>query len=207
MRIEEISKEERLASVGRKTEIGPVDGTPEKRMFWSIISDYGLRTGICELVDNALDLWMQRGKKKGLEVEILLDPQSQVITVADNAGGIEKKDLRLLVAPGGSNNSPDAEIIGIFGVGSKRAGIALGEQIEIRTRFRRNQSHQIDITKDWLESEEWDLAVFEIPNIASDTTSVEISKLRKPISEDDIGRMRHHLSETYCWFLLDGCKI
>ena len=51
-------------SVTRKTEIGPIDGTLLKRMFWSIISDYDLKTGICELVDNAIDLWTASGKKK-----------------------------------------------------------------------------------------------------------------------------------------------
>lgn len=196
-----------MTIVERKSEIEPVDGTPEKRMFWSIISDYGLRTGICELVDNALDLWRHSGRKRGLQIDIQLDTDSQLITINDNAGGIEKKDLRLLVAPGGSTNSPDAEVIGIFGVGSKRAGIALGEQIEIRTRYGSQQSHQIDITRDWLESEDWNLAAYEIPNIAKNTTSVEISKLRKPISDEDVQKMKHHLSETYCWFLLDGCQI
>ena len=44
-------------TIARKTEIAPIDGTPVKRMFWSIISDYDLRTGLCELVDNAIDLW------------------------------------------------------------------------------------------------------------------------------------------------------
>jgi hypothetical protein len=34
-----------MASVTKKTEVGPLDGTPEKRMFWSIISDYDLKTG------------------------------------------------------------------------------------------------------------------------------------------------------------------
>ena len=34
-----------MNEVIRKTEIHPIDGTPEKRMFWSIISDYDLKTG------------------------------------------------------------------------------------------------------------------------------------------------------------------
>ncbi len=49
--------------VTRKTEIGPVNGTPDKRLYWSIISDYDLHTGLCELIDNALDLWILEGKK------------------------------------------------------------------------------------------------------------------------------------------------
>jgi len=41
-----------------KTQIEPIDGTPKKRFFLSIISDYNLKAGLCELIDNAFDLWM-----------------------------------------------------------------------------------------------------------------------------------------------------
>jgi sensor histidine kinase regulating citrate/malate metabolism len=106
----------------RKTEVTPVDGTPVKRMFWSIISDYDLQTGLCELVDNALDLWTVGDRKKPLTIKVSLDVDRQLIAVRDNAGGIKRGELHLLIAPGGSRNDPDAELIGIFGVGaSERA--------------------------------------------------------------------------------------
>src|SRR6266849_8130396 len=111
--------------ITRKTEIEPIDGTPVKRMFWSIISDYNLKTGLCELVDNALDLWVQGNRTKPLAISINLDVDRQLISVKDDAGGVRRDELRLLVAPGESRNEPGAELIGIFGVGSKRAGIAL----------------------------------------------------------------------------------
>src|ERR1039457_2164497 len=59
--------------VSRKTEVASIDGTPDKRMFWSIISDYDLPTGLCELVDNALDLWVEAGRNKPLAVTVDLD--------------------------------------------------------------------------------------------------------------------------------------
>jgi hypothetical protein len=101
-------------SVARKTEIGPVDGTPVKRMFWSIISDYDLQTGLCELVDNAIDLWTQAKRSRLLRVAIILDADRQLITIEDNAGGVKHEELRLLIAPGGSRNDPDAQLIGIL---------------------------------------------------------------------------------------------
>ena len=113
-----------MSKVMRKTEIEPINGTPVKRMFWSIISDYDLRTGICELVDNALDLWMASGQSRKLQVNISLDVDRQLISIKDTAGGVDEKDLWVLVAPGGSKNDPNAGIIGIFGVGSKRASVA-----------------------------------------------------------------------------------
>src|SRR5262245_55459967 len=111
--------------VSRKTEAATLDGTPEKRMFWSIISDYDLRTALCELVDNAIDLWMADEKRSDSKVRVALDGERQLISVCDDAGGVRRDDLRLLITPGGSRSDPTSEMIGIFGVGSKRAGIAL----------------------------------------------------------------------------------
>ena len=128
-----------------KTEVGQLDGTPVKRMFWSIISDYDLGTGICELIDNAIDLWMLDGQQSNLKIQVTLDTDRQLISVVDNAGGVREDKLRLLITPGGSQGDPNAEMIGVFGVGSKRASIALGEQVEIRTRFRREATHQLDM--------------------------------------------------------------
>src|SRR5438270_6155681 len=99
-----------MSQITRKTEIEPIDGTPVKRMFWSIISDYDLKTGICELIDNAIDMWMAGGHKKRLEINIELDTDRQLIAVHDNAGGIKQDELQLLVTPGGSKNDPNAEV-------------------------------------------------------------------------------------------------
>jgi hypothetical protein len=54
--------------------------------------------------------------------------------------GVKFEDLSVLLAPGGSKNDPKAAVIGIFGVGSKRASIALGEHVEVKTRFRGERS-------------------------------------------------------------------
>lgn len=149
-------------SIGIKREVGLVDGTPVKRMFWSIISDYDLKTGLCELIDNALDVWLTGGRRPP-KVSIDLDTERQLIRVKDDAGGVRFGDLELLLAPGGSKNDPQDEVIGIFGVGSKRAGIALGEQVEIRTRFRGERTFELNLTPEWLASDDWRLAAYEVP--------------------------------------------
>jgi len=46
--------------IDRKTDILPIDGTPVKRIILSIISDYDLKTGLSELIDNAIDQWSDR---------------------------------------------------------------------------------------------------------------------------------------------------
>jgi len=196
-----------MTTVTKKTEVGPLDGTPDKRMFWSIISDYDLKTGICELIDNVLDSWIACGQKKQLVVEITLDSNRQLISVIDNAGGVRQDQLRMLLAPGGSMNDPNAEVIGIFGVGGKRGGIALGEDVQIRTRYQKESSFEIDITNDWLVAPDWEINYYQIPDIPPRTTQVEISHLRRSFSLEDIDEIRFHLGETYDWFLRRSCVI
>jgi len=197
-----------MSSVSRKTEIEPLNGTPEKRMFWSIISDYDLQTGLTELVDNALDIWIGTKNRKPLRIELTLDSERQMLKLTDNAGGVPRENLRLLIAPGGSMNSPEGQSIGIFGVGSKRAVVAIAEHVIIKTRHANEGSFQIDITREWLESFEWELPAYEIPDIAPGTTTVELSQLRVPLSVADAETLLKHFGETYQWFLeIDGCSI
>jgi hypothetical protein len=197
-----------MSQVTQKREVGLLDGTPEKRMYWSIISDYDVKTGICELIDNAIDLWMATKPRSALMIELNLDAERQLIQIKDTAGGLKEEDLRLLIAPGASNNSPDSETIGIFGVGSKRAVVALAETIVFKTRHRDSKSYQIDITKDWLETDDWDIPHFEIPDIEEGVTIIDLSSLRKSFSEADIEFLREHIGETYEWFLqIDNCNI
>ena len=197
-----------MSSVNRKTEIEPLNGTPEKRMFWSIISDYDLQTGLTELVDNALDIWIGTKNRKPLRIEVTLDSDRQMVALTDNAGGVQRENLRLLIAPGGSMNSPDGESIGIFGVGSKRAVVAIAEHVTIKTHRAGDGSFQIDINKEWLESPDWELPAYAIPEIDASTTKIELSQLRKPLSAGDEVLLRAHFGEAYQWFLeIDDCAI
>lgn len=42
-----------MANDFSKREVITLDGTPDKRLYWSIISDYDIQTALCELIDNA----------------------------------------------------------------------------------------------------------------------------------------------------------
>lgn len=196
-----------MAKVTRKTVLATVDGTPKKRLFLSIISDYDLRTGLCELIDNALDLWVANDRKNALAISIVLDADRQFIQVRDNAGGVSEENAELLIAPGASRNSSGHALIGIFGVGGKRAGVALGEVVEIRTRQKDGKSIQIDLTKEWIESADWNLDIYEIPEIESGTTTVDITKVRQGFTEQDVDQIRINLGETYSRFIAQGCSL
>ena len=188
-----------------KTEIDTIDGTPDKRMFWSIISDYDLGTSLAELIDNAIDTWSGKTDKTPLVAELELDTDRQIIRYSDNAGGVLREDLRLLVAPGGSKNAPDGASIGIFGVGSKRAVVALAEHVVIRTRHSSEaESHQVEITKDWLATPDWELPVYRTDEILAGTTRIELSQLRRTISADEVPELIEHFECTYGAFFAKG---
>jgi hypothetical protein len=185
-----------------KRESKIVDGTPDKRLFWSIITDYSLDTSVCELIDNSIDIWTRNKKYRKLTISVDLDVVSRCIRISDNAGGVPESELQKLISPGATTNSPDENTIGIFGVGSKRAVVALAEIIRIRTRHNEAKSFQIDIDNSWLESPDWDMPVYEVDEISHGTTTIELNGLRFELTQDACDRLKIHLSETYAFFLL-----
>lgn len=124
-----------------------------------------------------------------------------MIRVRDNSGGIKKEDLSLIVGPGHSGNLPEEQIIGIFGVGSKRAVVALAQHVTIKSRYRDKDTYQIEFDDDWLKDESWELPVYIIEKIENGTTIIELTKLREVVSKTDIGNIQSHISATYGKFL------
>lgn len=187
-----------------KKEIDTLNATPSKRLFLSIIADYDLNRSICELVDNALDVWVRGGKAKKIAIKIALDKEQQTIRVEDNAGGVEKSEMKYIVGPGQTGTSPTDETIGIFGIGSKRAVVALAQDIKIMTRHLKEKTYQVDFDERWLEDDDWELPLYEVDEISAGTTIVELQRLRIPVSDEAVEQLNEHLSTTYAKFLTDG---
>jgi len=186
-----------------KKEVDRVDATPSKRTFLSIIADYDLRRSICELVDNGLDVWVRGGRSRPIAIGITLDKVQQTISVEDDAGGLPKSELGFIVGPGQTGTKPTDETIGIFGVGTKRAVVALAQDIKIKTRHGRDKTYEVDFDDNWLQDEDWELAVYEVDNIGVGKTVVELQKLRVQITDDAIAQAKDHLRTTYAKFLKD----
>jgi hypothetical protein len=190
--------------IGGKEQRGTLDGTPDKRLFWSIISDYDIPTALCELIDNAVDRWWQSHEDQPLEVILELDSIRQLVSIEDNAGGVPSSDLRYLIAPGGSNNDPNAEMIGVFGVGSKRAAMALAENVVIRTQHSDSPTYQIEITKEWAETDDWEVPYYEVAPSPPGRTLIRMSALRKRLTPDLVGSLAPHFGAVYGTFLETG---
>jgi hypothetical protein len=186
-----------------KNEIDKLNAIPSKRIFHSIIADYDLNRSICELVDNGLDVWVRGKKAKAIGINIKLDEMQQTITVEDNAGSLPKSDLRYVVGPGETGTNPTDETIGIFGVGTKRAVVALAQDVKITTRFAKEKTYQIDFDDNWINDDNWELPVYEVDQIPEGKTVVELQKLRSPITDEEIAHLKEHLRATYAKFLMN----
>jgi hypothetical protein len=186
-----------------KEQVATIDATPSKRLFLSIIADYDIYKAICELVDNAIDLWTLGNRSTNLIIEITFDKNQQRIEVVDNAGGLSEKNLSYIVSPGQSMNSKAAETIGIFGVGTKRAVVAIAQEIKISTR-QKNITYQVEIDDKWIShSNNWDLPVYKVSDIEPGSTCIELVKLRVKIDGMTVTKLKHYLSTTYSIFLKD----
>ncbi|MFC1619736.1 ATP-binding protein [Candidatus Neomarinimicrobiota bacterium] len=184
-----------------KEQVGTVDATPLKRLYLSIIADYDTNKAICELIDNALDIWGKNNRAPNLTIKIVLDEVQQRIDVMDDAGGIDESDLAFVVGPGHTSNLENEETIGIFGVGTKRAVVALAQDIKIRTRSK-NGTVQVEFDDNWIkQSNDWQLPVYKVEDISKGTTQIELLKLRRKITEETIAQLKQHLGETFARFL------
>lgn len=185
-----------------KREAGILSAIPSKRLFLSIIADYDLNRSICELVDNAFDIWTNLGKQTPLSIDIHLNKDQQTICITDNAGGVQETDLNSLVAPGQTQKKPDEEVIGIFGVGTKRAVVALSQSISISTHHEKKaNTFRVELDDSWLQSDSWDVPYYEIDNIDPGTTLIELHRLRIKLTDEAITELGKHLQATYAKFL------
>ena len=184
-----------------KKEVGHISAIPSKRLFLSIIADYDLNRSICELIDNALDIWIRDGRNKPLEILIDLNGEQQTIRISDNAGGVAREQLPFIVGPGQTANLPTEEIIGIFGVGTKRAVVALAQDIRITTRHGEDRTLRVEFDESWLKSEDWELPFYEVDEIAEGTTVIDLQRLRVTVTDEAISQLAEHLQATYAQFL------
>jgi anti-sigma regulatory factor (Ser/Thr protein kinase) len=166
--------------------------------------DYDLNIGICELVDNAIDIWTKKGSANQLDINIHLDTDQQKIIIIDNAGGIGENNILDFISPGRTGNTAKEETIGIFGVGSKRAVVALAQEIKMSSRKGAGKTISVEFNDEWLSDDNWNIQTYEVDSINKNTTQIELLGLRSKINEDSKERLVEHLQSTYALFLKKG---
>jgi len=188
-----------------KREVDVLNAVPSKRIYRSIIADYDVNTAIAELIDNVIDSRKRKRIKRRTNVSLHFDTEDQSITIIDNAGGVAKGDLDKLITPGASLDAGEGNTIGIFGVGSKRAVVALARDIKIATRSDDHpKTFQLEYDDSWLSSEDWELPYYEVDALPEATTKIVLTRLRFRIEASDVSRLQKHLGTVYCRFIQRG---
>jgi hypothetical protein len=187
-----------------KQRVGTVDGSPDKRLLSSVIADYDLNRAVCELVDNAIDTWSITHATDKLRVRIRYDESQKTLQVTDNAGGVPEANLGDVVGPGRSRNKPTDPVIGIFGIGTMRAVVALAQDVRITTRFQNCHTYQMEFSDLWLTEESWNVDYYRVDDLPEPGTVVDMSRLRVVVDEQAHDALREYLQRTYAKFLIDG---
>jgi HSP90 family molecular chaperone len=160
-----------------------LDASPTKDIYRSIIADYSLNSGLCELIDNAIDVWSRSDKKNPVLIQIDADISQQSISLTDNAGGVGRNDLEYLVKPGASSTDQSSHSIGVFGVGCKRGPIALAQRVEIYTHKAGEECYRIPFDDDWIADSSWRIDVEVASRTHPGETSIQLSRLRVNVND------------------------
>lgn len=185
--------------------VNTVSAIPSKRLYQGIIADYDVSKSICELIDNGLDVWVRSGRTRDVTIKVFLDEHQKTICVEDDAGGVPEANLSVIVGPGQTGSAKSDEIIGFFGVGTKRAMVALAQDIRVTTRFGKGRTLRLEFDDPWIEDEStWEVPYYEVDPVPDGTTRVELFKLRVALNSDVIGHLRAHLGATYAKFISSG---
>ncbi len=129
-----------------------INVTPSKHIYDALVQDIDTNRAISDLIDNAMDNWKVQGLQAPLQIEIETGENS--IVIKENSGGINLDTLPLLLMPGGTNRTGGEGIIGIWGVGAKRALFSLGRRFVLSTRKAGNQGLVLDIGEDWFRQDQ-----------------------------------------------------
>lgn len=104
----------------------------------SIIGKLGKRSKnisetIAELIDNSLDAFIQlpTSLQNGKDLEVTVEVTDQVVTIQDNAKGMNAKELGMALKVASSNKSTNKDMIGTYGFGLKSASMFLADRLEI----------------------------------------------------------------------------
>jgi hypothetical protein len=136
-----------------------VPAAPVKSFFVTMLTrDIPLADAILDLLDNCVDgILRTKGKAvesyEGFSATITFDKSHFMIH--DNCGGIpwDLHDYAFrLGAPADQPKKKKLPMVGVYGIGMKRAVFKIGEHCLITTRHDPD-SYEVEITPDWLVNE------------------------------------------------------
>ena len=198
--------------------------SPTKQFFVSMLTrDISLADAILDLLDNCLDGAMRL--KHGNEVDyskhfVNIKVAEDHFSIADNCGGIPR-DIAINYAfkmgrDSDDDRDSDAETIGMYGVGMKRAIFKMGRNALVRTRHG-DDMFEVPITSQWLEAKNWDPLPINEPTETKERldeagTTIYVTELYEGVSRhfsnggfmNDVSTA---ISEHFTTFIQWGLKV
>jgi len=201
---------------------------PTKRFFLdNFIKDIGLEDAILDLADNSVDSIL---RTYGIEIspDLLIDQNFQVpedlpeppliriqlsedrFEIEDFGGGIEYDDAREIVFRFGRPEEYIKGLLGIYGIGLKRAVFKLGNNIEVESRTPKSGFRVTFRVDEWATDEDdWTFPMVRIDNADSleeSGTRIVVTELndgvKLRINEGGFYKiLADELAETYSLFI------
>lgn len=198
--------------------------SPTKRFFVSMLTrDISLADAILDLLDNCLDGAMRLADGNNVDYAkhfVKIEIAGDHFSIADNCGGIPREVAKNYAFKMGrepdDDRDSDAETIGMYGVGMKRAIFKMGRNALVRTRYGED-TFEVPITSQWLEAKNWDPLPINEPTDASERldepgTTIYVSELYEGVSrhfanEAFENEVRTAISEHFTMFIQWGLRV
>lgn len=198
--------------------------SPTKQFFVSMLTrDISLADAILDLLDNCLDGALRSAHGEDVDYSahrVRIEMAEDYFLIEDNCGGIPRDVARDYAFKMGrdtdDDRDQDAETIGMYGVGMKRAIFKMGREAIVRTRHGED-TFQVPITSAWLDAKGWDpLPINDVvvseEALPSPGAVIHVSELYPGVSrhfrnsafENDV---RTAISEHFTIFLQRGLRV
>ena len=198
--------------------------SPTKQFFVSMLTrDINLADAILDLLDNCLDGAMRLANGKDVDYAkhfVNIEIAENHFSIVDNCGGIPRDVAKNYAFKLGrepdDNRDSEAETIGMYGVGMKRAIFKMGRNALVRTRHG-DDMFEVPITSQWLEAKNWDPLPINEPTEAKERlsepgTSIFVTDLYAGVSrhfdnEAFENEVRTAIAEHFTMFIQWGLRV
>lgn len=196
---------------------------PTKRFFVSMLTrDIDLKDAILDLVDNCLDGALRSAGEAEVDYtkhSIGIEVGNALFRIADDCGGIPRTIARNYAFKMGrestDNRDGEAETIGMYGIGMKRAIFKMGTNAVVRS-FNEQDKFKVPISANWLEEPSWEpLPIIDDTGadaLTTQGTTIEVrdcyeSVARQFASDAFVNDLKTALGEHFTTFIQKGLVI
>ncbi|NHZ91047.1 ATP-binding protein [Massilia sp. CCM 8733] len=198
--------------------------SPTKQFFVSMLTrDISLADAILDLLDNCLDGAMRLANGGAVDYTkhfVNIEINGDHFSIVDNCGGIPRNVAKNYAFKMGrepdDDRDSDAETIGMYGVGMKRAIFKMGRNALVRTRYE-NDTFEVPITSHWLEAKNWEPLPINEPTEASEQleepgTTIYVNDLYEGVSRHFSNvafenEVRTAIAEHFTMFIQWGLRV